>query len=211
MSKQRLALDGGAPVRTAPFPSREALFGETDVRYLKEVLDSGESQPRRRAEDEGAGGAVRGDAGNAATRWPFLRAPRRLHTAVGMIDPNPGDEIITTPLTDMGTVIGILFPERPPRLCRYRARRLSPRSRLGAAEHHRPHQGHHRRAFRRNGRGYGRLSADQRGVRDSPSSRTARGLSDHAPGPAGGDDGEGSAVSACSNPSTSPPATEAWS
>ncbi len=37
-----------------------------------------------------------------------------IHTAVGMSDPDPGDEIITTPLTDMGTVIGILYQNALP-------------------------------------------------------------------------------------------------
>ncbi len=37
-----------------------------------------------------------------------------IHTAVAAIDPDPGDEIITTPLTDMGTVIGIIYQNAIP-------------------------------------------------------------------------------------------------
>ncbi len=37
-----------------------------------------------------------------------------VHTAVGVIDPNPGDEIITTSITDFGTVIGILYQNAVP-------------------------------------------------------------------------------------------------
>ena len=37
-----------------------------------------------------------------------------VHTAVGVIDPNPGDEIITTAVTDMGTIIGILYQNAVP-------------------------------------------------------------------------------------------------
>ena len=37
-----------------------------------------------------------------------------VHTAVGTIDPNPGDEIITTSITDMGTIIGILYQNAVP-------------------------------------------------------------------------------------------------
>ena len=37
-----------------------------------------------------------------------------VHTAVGVIDPNPGDEIITTGVTDMGTIIGILYQNAVP-------------------------------------------------------------------------------------------------
>jgi perosamine synthetase len=37
-----------------------------------------------------------------------------VHTAVGTMDPNPGDEIITTAITDFGTVIGILYQNAVP-------------------------------------------------------------------------------------------------
>lgn len=37
-----------------------------------------------------------------------------VHTAVGVIDPNPGDEIITTSITDFGTIIGILYQNAVP-------------------------------------------------------------------------------------------------
>lgn len=37
-----------------------------------------------------------------------------VHTAIGVIDPNPGDEIITTSITDFGTVIGILYQNAVP-------------------------------------------------------------------------------------------------
>lgn len=37
-----------------------------------------------------------------------------VHTAIGVIDPNPGDEVITTGVTDFGTVIGILYQNAVP-------------------------------------------------------------------------------------------------
>src|SRR4051794_22022376 len=37
-----------------------------------------------------------------------------VHTAVGTMDPEPGDEIITTAITDFGTVIGILYQNAVP-------------------------------------------------------------------------------------------------
>jgi dTDP-4-amino-4,6-dideoxygalactose transaminase/predicted dehydrogenase len=63
-----------------------------------------------------------------------------LHVAVGSLNPNPGDEIITTPLTDMGSVIPILaanclpvFADVDPATGNLTAdtiaRRLSPRTR----------------------------------------------------------------------------------
>ena len=37
-----------------------------------------------------------------------------IHVAVGMVNPNPGDEIITAPITDMGSLIGIMFQNAIP-------------------------------------------------------------------------------------------------
>jgi len=114
MKKQtKLAVDGGEPVRTAPFPSRDAMFGETDLRYLKEVLDSGNLNRvggvKTKAVEEGFAALLGVKHALAVTSGTAA-----IHTAVGMLDPNPGDEIITTPLTDMGTVIGILYQNAIP-------------------------------------------------------------------------------------------------
>src|SRR5262249_3391104 len=37
-----------------------------------------------------------------------------VHACVAAIDPNPGDEIITTPVSDIGTLSGILFQNAVP-------------------------------------------------------------------------------------------------
>src|SRR3989338_8616301 len=37
-----------------------------------------------------------------------------LHTAVGALDLNPGDEVITAPITDLGTIIPILYQNAIP-------------------------------------------------------------------------------------------------
>jgi dTDP-4-amino-4,6-dideoxygalactose transaminase len=37
-----------------------------------------------------------------------------VHTAIATIDPNPGDEVITTPCSDFGTIMGILFQNAIP-------------------------------------------------------------------------------------------------
>lgn len=104
----RLAIDGGTPVRTAPLvvPPRE--IGEPEARHLQRVF---EQQVMNRwsggrlvdefeeafARFYGAGMAVASTSGTAA-----------IHIAVGAIDPDPGDEIITSPITDIGTVIPIV-------------------------------------------------------------------------------------------------------
>ncbi|MBX7074249.1 MAG: DegT/DnrJ/EryC1/StrS family aminotransferase [Pirellulales bacterium] len=69
-----------------------------------------------------------------------------IHTAVAAIDPNPGDEIITTPITDMGALTPILyqgavpvFADVDPRSCNVTAEtiraRLSDRTRAIVVTH----------------------------------------------------------------------------
>jgi len=110
---EKLAIDGGTPVRTTPFPSRAEGFGEEEMKQLAEVIHSGNlfrvggpktaAVEQRFAQMIGVKHAVAVTSGTAA-----------IHTAVACINPDPGDEIITTPLTDMGTVIGILFQQAIP-------------------------------------------------------------------------------------------------
>jgi dTDP-4-amino-4,6-dideoxygalactose transaminase len=102
-----LAIDGGTPVRERPFPARPK-FGLKDVEHLLEALEQGtlffaigkkvyEFQ-RRFAETFGVKYAVASTSGTSA-----------IHVAVGSINPEPGSEIITTPISDMGTVAPILL------------------------------------------------------------------------------------------------------
>jgi len=110
---ERLAIDGGAPVRTEPFPSRAAGFGDEELAHLSEVLRSGHlfrvgGQKTKAVEEKfaallGMKHALAVTSGTAA-----------IHTAVASINPNPGDEIITTAMSDMGTVIGVLFQQAIP-------------------------------------------------------------------------------------------------
>lgn len=109
----KLAIDGGTPVRTKPFPSRAEDFGEAEMANLSEVLRSGQlfrvGGSKTKAVEEkfaallGMKHALAVTSGTAA-----------VHTAVAAINPNPGDEIITTAMSDMGTVIGVLFQQAIP-------------------------------------------------------------------------------------------------
>ena len=111
--KSRLAIDGGEPVRTKSFPSRAAGFGEEEMAHLRDVVESGhlfrvggaktQQLEERFAALLGMKHAQAVTSGTAA-----------LHTAIGAVNPDPGDEIITTPLTDMGTVIGIIYQNAIP-------------------------------------------------------------------------------------------------
>lgn len=103
---QKLAIDGGTPVRTEPFPPR-TLFGPEDERQLREVLEQGcaffplgtkvHEFERRWSELYGLSHAVCSTSGTSA-----------IHVALGAINPEPGAEVITTAFSDMGTVSPIV-------------------------------------------------------------------------------------------------------
>ena len=103
---EKLAIDGGAPVRTRPFEPMW-VFGEEERKHLMEVMDRAPNEWRKRFKVNEFANAFAGrhdieyaiptDSGNGA-----------VHTAVAAINPNPGDEIITTPVSDVGTVLGII-------------------------------------------------------------------------------------------------------
>ena len=112
-----LAIDGGAPVRTAPLPTSDdisgRMMGDEEIRNLSEVIRSGHlfryggkyvvGFEQEFAKRYGIKHAIASTSGTAA-----------IHVAVGAIQPNPGDEIITAPITDMGSLIGILFQNAIP-------------------------------------------------------------------------------------------------
>ncbi|GAA0581471.1 DegT/DnrJ/EryC1/StrS family aminotransferase [Kribbella sandramycini] len=112
-----LAVNGGAPVRTVPLPSvfnaTGRRFGDDEVKAAERVLRSGMLSSTwgaevRALEQEfatliGAEYAVGCSSGTAA-----------LHLAVAAVDPEPGDEIITTPISDMGTIFPILMQNAVP-------------------------------------------------------------------------------------------------
>ena len=109
---EKLAIHGGTPLRTAPFPRREP-FGEREVELVSRALRSqdlfyhsgsmGKELERRFAEAYGAKHAVVSSSGTAA-----------IHVAVGVVNPSPGEEIITAPITDAGTVVPILYQNAIP-------------------------------------------------------------------------------------------------
>ena len=186
MSKQRLALDGGAPCAPRPPCTRGVV--RWDGSALPEgMLDSGSLNrvggvKTKAVEDRYA--AMLG-INYARGHLPA----RGSDPAVGMIDPNPGDEIITTPLADMGTVIVILFQNALPvfadtvpgdiALIPTPCGATSPTAR-----------GHRRRASRGNGRGYGGFAADQRRASDPDYGGLRAACLTARRGSAGGDDGE---------------------
>ena len=112
---EKLAVHGGEPLRARPFGPRW-YFGEEEKRHLAEVIDEAaepaDTPDRQRwrsrakvdafcsaiAERHGVGFAV-----------PTNSATSAIHTAIAAINPEPGAEVITTPVTDTGGILGIML------------------------------------------------------------------------------------------------------
>lgn len=103
---ERLARDGGPPVRTAPFPAWP-VWGEAEERLLLEVLHSGHW------------GTLGGDKVRTfAERFAAYQEARfavcvpngtlALELALAALEIGPGDEVITTPYTFIATAGAIL-------------------------------------------------------------------------------------------------------
>ncbi|MFJ9710149.1 DegT/DnrJ/EryC1/StrS family aminotransferase [Streptomyces sp. NPDC101234] len=105
------ALLGGEPVRTTPLPvaydGSGRIFGPEEEDAVRDVLRRGtltrwggtavDDLERAWAERLGVPHALAVSSGTAA-----------LHVALAALDLAPGSEVVTTPVTDMGTVIAIL-------------------------------------------------------------------------------------------------------
>ena len=114
-----LARDGGPRVRETALPSVSNASGRTlgdeEIRAVEEVLRSGRLNRTITPDSRvsafergfcqwlGVNEAVASTSGTSA-----------LHLAVAALDPNPGDEIIVTPITDFGSVIPILAQNAVP-------------------------------------------------------------------------------------------------
>jgi len=108
----KLAMYGGTPYWKKPFPKR-APFGDREVELVTDAIKSqdlfglgGEKVTTFEkifAKMYGAKYAVASSSGTAA-----------IHIAIGTINPNPGDEIISAPITDGGAIVPILYQNAIP-------------------------------------------------------------------------------------------------
>lgn len=110
--KEKLAVLGGPKTIQGFLPSYMTrsgrTFGDEEQRLLLEVLDSGclsrnggvmvQRLEREFAERLGVAKAVACSSGTAA-----------VHLTIAALNPEPGDEFITTPITDVGTLLPILW------------------------------------------------------------------------------------------------------
>lgn len=107
-----IALYGGTPVKTTPYGEGKR-FGKEELSNLEEALNQntlfywyGNMTKRfcaKFAEMYGAKHCVATSSGTAS-----------IHVALGALGVGPGDEVITSPITDMGSVIGILYQNAVP-------------------------------------------------------------------------------------------------
>src|SRR5438128_7149264 len=102
-----LAIHGGPKAKRTPFPPRQR-HGELEKRYLSEVIDSDvlffflgrkvfEFQ-KRFAAMYGRKHCIACSSGTAA-----------VHIAMGALQLPPGSEVITSAITDMGSLTGLLY------------------------------------------------------------------------------------------------------
>jgi dTDP-4-amino-4,6-dideoxygalactose transaminase len=103
---EKLALYGGTPVKTTPYGTGKR-FGNEELKNLEEALEQntlfywkGNMTKRlckKFAEMYGVEHCVATSSGTAS-----------IHVALGALGIRPGDEVITSPITDMGSIVGIL-------------------------------------------------------------------------------------------------------
>jgi len=109
---EKLALYGGPKTKTTPFGTGNR-YGKEELNQLKEALEQNTlfyAHGKKTAQflDKfkkmyGSRFAVATSSGTAS-----------IHTALAALDVGPGDEVITSPITDMGSIIGVLFQNAVP-------------------------------------------------------------------------------------------------
>lgn len=112
MNKAPIALYGGTPTKTTPYGTGNR-FGKEELANLEEALNQntlfywfGNMTKRlcaKFADMYGTKHCVATSSGTAS-----------IHVALGALGVGPGDEVITAPITDMGSVIGILYQNAIP-------------------------------------------------------------------------------------------------
>lgn len=109
---EKLALQGGEPVRNKPF-ERPNRYGEEELQELKEALEQGtlfywQGEKVKKFQSTLA------EMLNKQYCTATTSGTASIHTALGAIGLGVGDEVITSPITDIGTVVGILYQNAIP-------------------------------------------------------------------------------------------------
>lgn len=112
MEQDVLAIHGGKPAKTAPYGTGKR-FGEEEVKELVEALEQNTLFYH-------FGGKVKQFLAdfNAMYGIPYSVATSSgtaaIHVALGAAGVTVGDEVITSPITDQGTLVGILYQNAIP-------------------------------------------------------------------------------------------------
>ncbi|MBD3182002.1 DegT/DnrJ/EryC1/StrS family aminotransferase [Candidatus Poribacteria bacterium] len=103
----KLAIEGGEAVRKRPLPGGKKV-GKEELKELVDVIDSGHLYrhggtkviqfEKAFAQLHGVSHAVASNSGTSS-----------IHVGIAMVNPSPGDEIITCPVTDLGSILPIVF------------------------------------------------------------------------------------------------------
>ena len=103
----KLAIYGGEKFRKQPFPPRTP-YGEEDFLQVKEAL---ESQDLFYTAGNKVAGFEKAFADTYGVKHCYTcsSGTASLHMAVAALDPEPGGEVITAPVTDFGTIAGLIF------------------------------------------------------------------------------------------------------
>ena len=104
--KEKLAINGGKSVRGENNPLPEIFpreIPDNAYKYVKEVLDSGfTSKVQEKFELAFA------KACNTKYAIAVANCTAAVHSALAALDIGPGDEVVTSPITDYGSIAGIL-------------------------------------------------------------------------------------------------------
>ncbi|MCD6407754.1 DegT/DnrJ/EryC1/StrS family aminotransferase [bacterium] len=104
---EKLAIEGGKPVREKTFPKRTP-FGEKEIENVIKVL---KSQNLFFYQGKAVNEFEKKFAKEYKVKYAILSSSgtSAIHIAIAGINPEPGSEIITAPVTDFGTIAGILY------------------------------------------------------------------------------------------------------
>lgn len=110
--EKKLALYGGEKTINKPF-TKGMRYGDNELKHLKEALEqntlfywAGNKVKELGEKFKNMYGMKYSVATSSGTS--------AIHTALAAVGVQPGDEVITTPVTDMGTIIGIIFQNAVP-------------------------------------------------------------------------------------------------
>lgn len=117
---EKLAIEGGKPVRSSPMPPR-IMFDENEKKAVMNIIEKSmtgnqaldryggievDSYEKEFAEFFGMKYATAVSSGTAA-----------IHSALASLNPEPTSEVITSPITDPGAVMPIIFQQCIPVFC----------------------------------------------------------------------------------------------